>query len=73
MEEAVKTEKQIAVMIFQEGFEGKYVALRSFTDNKPIASDKDPKKVIKIAAGQGVLEPVVFFVPDANSASLYWC
>ena len=48
--------------IDRKEFGGKYVATESFTSSEVIASGKDPSKVIKEAAKQGVEEPVINYI-----------
>ena len=51
------------VLVTEQKYEGKYVALRSFTDNTIVAYGKRPHKVINKAVQKGVAEPVIVFVP----------
>lgn len=59
------------VLVAQEGCEGKYVALRTFTNNVPVASGQNPQEVIENALKKGVPEPVIFFVSGSDEACLY--
>jgi hypothetical protein len=52
-------------------YEGKFVALRSLTDNTIIAYGDDPSEVISLAADKGVEEPIIFFVPEADVRYAY--
>ncbi len=59
------------VLISEEGYEGKYVALRSMSDRTVIASGDDPETVMKEAREHGVDDPVVFFVPSHDITLVY--
>jgi len=59
------------VLISEEGYEGKYVALRSMSDRTVIASGDDPETVMKEAREQGADDPVVFFVPSHDITLVY--
>jgi hypothetical protein len=52
------------ILITEEGYEGKYVAMRSMSDRTIIASGSNPDAVMKQANKQGVTDPVIFFVPN---------
>ena len=53
-------------LITEDGYEGKYVALVSFSDRRIIASGNDPGKVYEDADKVGYKSPLVFFVPHKN-------
>lgn len=59
------------VLITEEGYEGKYVAMRSISDRTIIASGDDPQAVIKEAYEKGITDPVLFFVPDHDITLVY--
>ena len=59
------------VLITEEGYEGKYVAMRSMYDRKVIASGDNPQAVMKQAQKQGVTDPVIFFVPSHDITLVY--
>ena len=63
--------KPTQVLVSEEGYEGKYVALRSMSDRTVIASGDDPKTVMKEAREQGADNPVVFFVPSHDITLVY--
>jgi len=63
--------EQEQVLITEEGCEGKYVALRSFTDRTVVACGDNPKIVMEQALQKGCTEPVVFFVPEHNISLVY--
>jgi len=59
------------VLISEEGYEGKYVALRSMSDRTVIASGDDPEAVMKEVREQGADNPVIFFVPSHDITLVY--
>jgi hypothetical protein len=63
--------KRHQVLITEEGYEGKYVALRSMSDRTVNASGNDPETVMKDAREQGVDNPVIFFVPSHDITLVY--
>jgi hypothetical protein len=63
--------KQEQVLITEEGYEGKYVALKSLLDRTVVASGNNPKVVMEQAHKKGCSEPVIFFVPEHNISLVY--
>jgi len=63
-------EKQ-QVLITEEGYEGKYVAIRSFVDRTIVASGDNPKDVMTGARRAGCSKPVIFYVPEHNITLVY--
>jgi len=59
------------ILITEEGYEGKYVAMRSISDRTIIASGDDPDAVVKQAHKKGATDPVLFFVPDHDITLVY--
>ena len=59
------------VLVKEKRYEGKYVAMVSFTNNRVVASGDDPAKVVKLAEMKGVSQPVVLFVPKGNITQIY--
>lgn len=70
-EKAANMREQQQALITEEGYEGKYVALRSFVDRSVVASGDDPKDVMEKARKAGCGEPVVFYVPEHNITLVY--
>lgn len=64
--------EQEQVLITEEGYEGKYVALRSFLDRVVVASGDNPQIVMEQARQKGCTEPVMFFVPERDISLVYW-
>jgi hypothetical protein len=59
------------VLITEEGYEGKYVALRSFVDRTVVASGDNPETVMEQAHQKGCREAVLFYVPEHNISLVY--
>jgi len=52
------------VLFEDENYKGRYVALRSATDKRVVASGDNPLVVKTKAAKEGVTEPLIFFVSE---------
>ncbi len=63
--------KNEQILITEEGYEGKYVALKSLLDRTVVASGNNPKVVMQKARKAGCNEPVIFFVPEHNISLVY--
>ncbi len=59
------------VLVSEEGYEGKYVALRSVSDRTVVASGDDPEAVMQKARARGAAQPVLFFVPSHDITLVY--
>lgn len=59
------------VLVAEDKYEGKYVALRSFTDGEVVSSGDDPVRVMQAAREQGVASAVLFFVPARDVTFVY--
>jgi high-affinity K+ transport system ATPase subunit B len=59
------------VLITEEGYEGKFVALPSFLKRTVVASGDDPKTVAQQAREAGYENPVIFFVPHRDVSLVY--
>jgi hypothetical protein len=61
-----------APVLVEDGkYAGRYVALRSFSDNTVVASGRTPVSVLKKARAAGVPRPVVIFVPPKDVVQIY--
>ena len=58
-------------LITEQGYDGKYVALKSFIDRKVVASGDDPRLVMKQAKKTGYENPVIFFIPQQDVSLVY--
>jgi hypothetical protein len=63
--------KQEQVLMSEEGYEGKYVALRSLVDRTVVASGDNPAVVMEQAHRKGCSEPVIFYVPEHSISLVY--
>jgi hypothetical protein len=59
------------VLVKQKRYEGKYVAMPSFTDHKVITSGSDPDKAMKSALKKGITDPVIMFIPKDGMTYIY--
>jgi len=59
------------VLVEDEKYEGRYVALKSFRDNAVVASGKTPLSALKKARAAGVQNPVVILVPRKDVVQIY--
>ncbi len=59
------------MLVGEEKYVGKYVALGSFRDKTVVASGTKPADVISSAKQQGYHNPVVVFVPTKNTIHIY--
>lgn len=58
-------------LIKDEKYNGKYVAVKDFTDQTIIADGKSPNEVFENAIKKGVNNPVIFFVPTRGMVQIY--
>jgi hypothetical protein len=63
--------KPSQVLISEEGYEGKYVALRSISTRTVIASGDDPESVMRDADEKDAANPAIFFVPSHHATLVY--
>jgi high-affinity K+ transport system ATPase subunit B len=59
------------VLITKDGYEGKYVAMRSMSDRTIIASGDNPDAVMNQAHEKGITDPLIFFVPNRDITLVY--
>jgi hypothetical protein len=59
------------VLVTQEEYQGKFVALRSFLDNEIVASGANPEIVAEEAEVNGADSAVIMYVPDNSLACVY--
>lgn len=59
------------LLITEHKYAGKYVALKSFSDNDVVASGDEPSLVLEQAIQNGVDSPVLMFIPENNIAQVY--
>jgi len=59
------------VLVREKKYEGKYVALESYTNNRVVASGDTPLQVANDAEKNGVTHPVIIFIPKEKMAHIY--
>ncbi len=59
------------VLVKEKRYEGKYVAMKSFTNHQVVASGHDPQEVMKAAVRKGAKHPVIVFVPKGNITQIF--
>ncbi|HBM15366.1 MAG TPA: hypothetical protein DD381_03340 [Lentisphaeria bacterium] len=52
-------------------YSGNYVATKSFSDRAVINYGKDLNSVYNEAVKRGIVDPVVFYVPEKNMVQIY--
>lgn len=60
------------VLIKEKKYAGNYVAIEDYTENKVIASGKNPQKVYAEAVKKGFLDPVILFIPSKDMVHIYF-
>jgi len=55
------------VLLQEEKYIGKYVALRAAADKTVVADGDDPSTVRRLASEKGVKEPLIFFVSEPEN------
>ncbi|MDP8236810.1 MAG: DUF5678 domain-containing protein [Candidatus Erginobacter occultus] len=59
------------VLVTDQRYRGRYVAVDSFSKGKVVASGKVPEVVARRAEKKGVKSPVIIFVPGENLTHIY--
>ena len=59
------------VLIKEEKFEGRYVALQDIDHPSPVADGKSPEEVYKSAVKQGFTDPLILYVPHHGMVQIY--
>lgn len=52
------------ILVKDEKYNGRYVALKDFNDSTVISDGKDPKEAFESAVKKGVPEPVILYMPN---------
>jgi hypothetical protein len=58
-------------LVKTDKYNGKYVALNKIGDSKVISSGKNASRVHSAAKKKGHKNPIIFFVPEKDTAHLY--
>ena len=61
----------VEVLVKDEKYRGRYVALKAFGDNTVVGSGKTPLAAVKQARTAGVDDPVLLFVPRKGVVQIY--
>jgi len=59
------------VLVKTDRYNGRYVALKSFNDNRIVGSGKDPETALKEAAAKGFKDPVLVYIPEKEMVHIY--
>ena len=53
-------------------YNGQYVAMKSFNDNRVVGSGKDSETALKKARSRGVKDPVlIYYIPQKEMVHIY--
>jgi hypothetical protein len=58
-------------LITDKGYEGKYVALRSPSDNTVVGFGNTPEEATKVARENNCATPILLYVEESNMAQIY--
>ena len=61
----------IQTLIKQRKFYGRYVAVKDFSDPRPIANGKNPDQIYRAALKKGCSHPMIVFVPREGMVQIY--
>ena len=59
------------ILVKDEKYNGRYVALKDFNDSTIISDGRDPKEAFENAIKKGVLEPVILYIPVKGMVQIY--
>ena len=59
------------VLIKENKYNGRYVAIKDFGDSTVIADGNDPKEAYDKAVKQGYPNPVIVFIPAKDMVQIY--
>jgi hypothetical protein len=59
------------ILVKEEKYSGKYVALKNFIDQTVIVDGKTPREVLDRAISKGYMNPVILFVPIKDMVQIY--
>jgi len=52
-------------------YNGRYVALKSFEDHSVVGVGDDPESALQDARAKGVEDPVLVYIPAADTSQIY--
>ena len=59
------------VLVRDEKYSGRYVALKNFDDSTIVSDGKDPKEAFENAIKKGIIEPVILYIPVKGMVQIY--
>jgi hypothetical protein len=59
------------VLVKTDRYNGRYVAMKSFTDSAIVGSGEDPETALKEAAEKGFKDPVLVYIPEKEMVHIY--
>lgn len=59
------------ILVKDEKYSGRFVALKDFSDKTVIVDGKTPKEVLDKAINKGYRNPVILFVPVKDMVQIY--
>jgi hypothetical protein len=59
------------VLVKTDKFNGRYVAMKSFSDNTIVGVGDDPEKALEDAKGKGFKDPVLLYIPEQDIVHIY--
>ena len=59
------------ILVKEEKYSGRFVALKDFKDKTVIVDGKSPKEVLEKAIEKGYKNPVILFVPLRDMVQIY--
>jgi hypothetical protein len=59
------------ILIKENKYNGRYIAIKDFGDSTVIADSKDPKEAYDKAIKQGYSNPVIVFIPAKDMVQIY--
>ena len=59
------------VLVRDEKYSGRYVALKNFDDPTIVSDGKDPKEAFENAIKKGIIDPVILYIPVKGMVQIY--
>lgn len=59
------------ILVADNRYDGKYIALKSSQDNTVVGSGENPQEALDEAKEKGVVNPFLFYVPDKDMIQIY--
>lgn len=59
------------VLVKTDRYNGRYVAMKSFTNSTIVGSGEDPETALKEAAEKGFKDPVLVYIPEKEMVHIY--